>query len=428
MKKVAVLQFPGINSEYETARAIKAAGMEADLFRWNESAEKLRSYDGYVVAGGFSYEDRGRAGLVASMDPVMDILKEEATRGKPVLGICNGAQILVESGLVPGGENNALLLCLARNLRVKNGQLLGTGFYNENVHLRHESLKGRTAFTLDYEPGEIAWAPAAHGEGRFTTQATGLLEAMNQRNQIVFRYSDAQGAIHPEFPTNPNGAMDNAAAICNPQGNVMAIMPHPERAPKAPMHKIFTSMLKYMEGAKLSSSEPLKIDYTPSPPNSFLHWENSIEFYVQLIITDNEAQTIENALRQKGFQVRVNKWMHYQVQHSTLTGSQRELAEKIASSGELFNPNKEKATLQMDGDALDLFQEGSLRVLVRDRHDSTGDHLTSKIHHHMGADEVKQIRQAWVWEVVGEFDKAALLASHVFANPHAQELYLLGVS
>ena len=100
MTKVAVLQFPGINSEYETLRALWDAGIEAEFFRWNQPSEGLNQYDGYVIPGGFSYEDRGRSGLIASMDPIMQEICRQADSGKPVLGICNGAQILVESGLI----------------------------------------------------------------------------------------------------------------------------------------------------------------------------------------------------------------------------------------------------------------------------------------------------------------------------------------
>ncbi len=423
MKKVAVLQFPGNNSEYETARSVTEAGMEAQLFRWNDDPKMLNDFDGFILVGGFSYEDRGRAGLIASMDPVMDAIKEQAAQGKPVLGICNGAQMLVESGLVPGGKDNELLMCLARNRRIKDGELLGTGFYNENVNLKSQAPKARTAFTIDYDPDEIAWSPVAHGEGRFTTASADLFKLLNENNQIIFRYSDEDGNISPEFPINPNGAMENAAAIANPKGNVMAIMPHPERAPKAPMLKIFTSMRKYMEGAELTGSkEALTLQYKAADAPQFHHQDNTLEYYVQLIITDNEAQTVENALRLRGFDVKIRKWMHYEVQHAAL--DQESFAAEITAYGELYNSNKETATVVKD-DGQFAKETGSKYFLVRDHDDSTGDDLTHKIHHHYKDARVKQIRQGWVWEVTGDVDMEKLLATNVFANPHAQELFAL---
>ena len=113
--KIAIIQFPGSNCERESALAIKRAGMEPVEFLWNEPVEKLHECDGYFIIGGFSYEDRSRAGIIASLDPVMKIISEESEKGKPVLGICNGAQILVETGLVPGLRNNRVGMALFRS-------------------------------------------------------------------------------------------------------------------------------------------------------------------------------------------------------------------------------------------------------------------------------------------------------------------------
>lgn len=413
--KVAVLQFPGINSEYETRRALWDAQIDAEFFRWNDDPTKLDGYDGFVIAGGFSYEDRGRAGLIASMDPVMDALKQQAAKGKPILGICNGAQILVESGLVPGGPNNELLMCLARNKRVKDGKVLGVGFYNENVHVKASSA-GRTAFTLDYAGGEIEKVPVAHGEGRFTTEIPGLMDALEASGQIVFKYSTADGSVLPDFPVNPNGALLNAAAICNPAGNVMAIMPHPERAPSAPMPRIFSSMRKFMTGTPVQNpGAPLAFSAAKSEPQTHAHAANTLELYVKLIITDNEAQTLENALRQRGHNISLNKWTHFEIEHASGI-DQAELALKLIASGELLNTNKETATVVTDSHSNFQKKEAATYYLVRDLEDPLGASKTSKIKHH-GID-VKIIRHGWFWEISGD---ASGLES-IFANPHAQRL------
>ena len=154
MKRIAILQFPGLNSEYETKRAVDDAGMEGVIFRWNANTAKtedgdelsLKDFDGYIIPGGFSYEDRGRAGLITSLDPVMDVIREEVAKGKPLLGICNGAQAVVETCLVPGSGN--LELCLANNKRVQDGEIVGTGFLNVDKTLKLTAAPGRCARSL----------------------------------------------------------------------------------------------------------------------------------------------------------------------------------------------------------------------------------------------------------------------------------------
>ncbi len=423
-KRVAILEFPGTNSEHETARAVEEAGMDAVLFRWNEDPAQLDSFDGFVLPGGFSYEDRGRAGLVASMDSIMKEIRVQAHKGKPVLGICNGAQILVETGLIPGAEDDALLMSLARNKRMRKGQLLGVGFYNEDIHVIASAPQGRCAFTLDFAPGDIDQAPVAHGEGRFTSSIPGLLEKLRENQQIVFRYCTSEGEIDPDFPINPNGAIDNAAAICNPRGNVMAIMPHPERAPKTPMPKIFSSMRKYMEGMPLTAGGVLPFVLPKTQPQQKVHEPNTIDLYVKLLITDNEAQTIENALRHQGIDVRINKWVLYEVEHEPLVpGDQLELAHALVNCGELLNTNKEKFTFVLDGMSFPKKDE-ALYFLSRDKEDSVGLSKLAKLRHYPGMEKLKSVRHAWFWEVQGKVTPEQILGSNVFANPHAQDLFL----
>ncbi len=427
--RVAVLQFPGINSEYETLRALWDAEIDAELFRWNEmnspeGLARLRAYDGYLVPGGFSFEDRGRSGLIASMEPIMQEIAQEANKGKPVLGICNGAQILVETGLIPGGKPDAtgrhpLLMSLARNKRVQKGKVIGVGFYNSNVHLKSLAPQGRTAFTLDFIPDELSdLVPIAHGEGRFTTSIPGLLETLRANQQIVFKYCDAQGQLGDEFPLNPNGAMDSAAAICNPQGNVMGIMPHPERGPSAPMPKIFTSMRKYMQ-ARAEGKNPLlgtlpalEIPDTTVTLETHVHKPGTIEFLVELLITDNEAQTIENALRQKGFDVQIRKWTAFQV--STPQGTdQNKVAAELIASGELCNLNKERVTTVTDSSTFPK-KEGAHYFLVHDREDAEGMAKSARLG--------LPVQRAWLWELMANspISMDALLATNIFANHHAQ--------
>jgi len=217
--KVGVVMFPGLNCESETMVALKSVGMDARIVRWNE-LDKLSEFDGYVIPGGWSFEDRIRAGVIAAKDPVMDLIREESEKGKPVLGICNGAQILVESGLIPGVED-----------RVQFG--LAPSKYDYKciwTKIKSVNKKGSCAFNSSINENEIIPVPIAHGEGWFITKEKDLLDDLIQHRQIVFRYCNQTGEFNETFPTNPNGSTYNIAALSNPRGNVMAIMPHPERA------------------------------------------------------------------------------------------------------------------------------------------------------------------------------------------------------
>ena len=261
---IAVIYFPGNNCEEESLRAVLAAGMDGRIVRWNER-KGIEKYDGFVIPGGWGYEDRIRAGVIMAKDPVFDVIKKESEKGKPVLGICNGAQALVECGMIPGSKNK-VEMALAPN---KNPFV--SGYYCTWVYVKSKEVKNRCAFTKFTEKGEIIPIPIAHGEGKFTTKDNSLIKQLIKNKQIIFQYSTKSGKIDNKFPANPNGAVHNIAAICSKKGNVMAIMPHPERASfirqlpdivdlknnfagnlaamgdPAPAMHIFESMKKYIE-------------------------------------------------------------------------------------------------------------------------------------------------------------------------------------
>jgi phosphoribosylformylglycinamidine synthase subunit PurQ / glutaminase len=219
--RVAVIQFPGVNCEAESVRALARVGLEADVFRWTRPAAELARYDAYLLPGGFSYQDRVRAGALAGKDPLVETLAAESARGKPVLGICNGAQVLVEAGIVPDGDQ--VTLALARNHMPGRG-----GYYARWVYARVE--RSTCVFTRALAPGTLLPLPMAHGEGRFTSREHDRVAGLAERGQVPLRYARASGEVATEFPANPNGAEASAAAVCNAAGNVLAIMPHPERA------------------------------------------------------------------------------------------------------------------------------------------------------------------------------------------------------
>ena len=210
--RVAVIQFPGVNCEAETVRALERVALAGEIFLWTRPASDLAAFQGYVLPGGFSWQDRVRAGALSAKVEV---------HGKPVLGICNGAQILVEAGLVPGG--GGVELALARNRMPGR-----SGYLARWVCLRVEPSP--CVFTRTLAPGTVLPLPVAHGEGRFTSGTPGRVAALLERGQVPLRYATVHGALATAYPDDPNGSDEAAAAVCNAAGTVLALMPHPERA------------------------------------------------------------------------------------------------------------------------------------------------------------------------------------------------------
>lgn len=227
--RVALVQFPGSNCEWETKRAAEAAGIRCDIFRWNLDPEALSAYQGYIVGGGFSYQDRVRSGVIATKEPIVArMMREILDAGKPALGVCNGAQVLVEAGLIPGVHAGEVEMALAPNRSDPARRI--AGFCCRWVYVRLACAPERCALTMRMSPGEVIPIPIAHGEGRFTTRDPELVDRLRAQDQIVFQYCDADGKVEDRPEINPNGAIANIAGLCSPNGRVLAMMPHPERA------------------------------------------------------------------------------------------------------------------------------------------------------------------------------------------------------
>lgn len=206
--KYAVVVFPGSNCDHDMFYALKKVMKFQVDFIWHQDVS-LDNYNAVVLPGGFSYGDYLRAGAVARFSPIMNEIIRFAGKGKPVLGICNGFQILTECGLLPGA--------LMRNQDLR--------FVCRHVYIRTENSD--TRFTSFLQPKSVLKIPIAHGEGNYFIDQEGL-KALADNQQIIFRYVDQNGDITPE--ANPNGSLDNIAGIINKQGNVLGMMPHPERA------------------------------------------------------------------------------------------------------------------------------------------------------------------------------------------------------
>ncbi|MCT6822965.1 MAG: phosphoribosylformylglycinamidine synthase subunit PurQ [Apilactobacillus sp.] len=218
--KFAVISFPGSNCDMDMYYAIRdSLGEDVDLVP--SDSTNLDGYDGVMIPGGFSYGDYLRSGAVARFAPVMESVKQMAEDGKPVLGVCNGFQILTEANLLPGSlQHNTSMEFISdwSKLRVQNND---------------------TMFSDGYDESEVIDIPIAHGEGNYYCDDETLAQ-LKANNQIVFTYED-----------NPNGSCDNIAGVVNEQGNVLGMMPHPERAVESILGgtdglKLFKSLLNHV--------------------------------------------------------------------------------------------------------------------------------------------------------------------------------------
>ena len=412
---IAIIQFPGSNTERETLMACRRVGLNPIEFLWNEPTEKLSEFYGYVIVGGFAYEDRSRAGVIAALDPIMKQIRLEAEKGKPVLGICNGAQILVESGLVPGLKNYRVGIALTDNKRVQGGHVIGVGYYNTWANLKMSAPSNRCAFTRHLNSGEWIKIPLAHGEGRFIIPNV-LLEKMISNNQTVYRYCDDNGKIVDEFPTNPNGSMYNLAAVCNPAGNIMAMMPHPERTEKGDV--VFSSMKEFIENENPVSDHNLSFDRPHYEMTDYKANSNATEWIIDMIITDNEASSVRNALDHLGHNVSIARQTHWEI---SMDGDRESILKKIDATGELYNSNKEFISQPKDS-------EKNTSFLVRQKEDMLGRAKYESLKERFEIDGITDLKRGVIWNVTvnsGSFDTVLndILGTHILFNPLSHECY-----
>jgi phosphoribosylformylglycinamidine synthase len=208
--KFAVVVFPGSNCEADTYHVINEVLRRPVEYVWHATGGKhaLDHFDCVVLPGGFAYGDYLRVGAIAAISPIMEAVAEHAARGKLVLGLCNGFQVLLETQLLPG--------VVLRNTSVE--------YRSQWTHLRVED--DHTAFTSAYERGQVLRVPIAHGDGNYFADPD-TLASLEGAGQVVFRYCDGAGNVTQE--ANPNGSTNNIAGIRNRRGNVLGMMPHPER-------------------------------------------------------------------------------------------------------------------------------------------------------------------------------------------------------
>ena len=211
--KFSVVVFPGSNSDDDAFYAASEVLGEDAALVWHKDTD-LQGADVVILPGGFAHGDYLRTGAIARFSPIMSTVQAFADRGGPVLGICNGFQVLLEAGLLPGA--------MVRNDRLK--------FVSRLVTVRVEQTD--TPFTAACTPRQVLRMPIAHGEGNYYADPD-VLEDLEQNRQVIFRYSDRVGVV--SAANNPNGSLNSIAGICNRERNVVGLMPHPERATEAPL-------------------------------------------------------------------------------------------------------------------------------------------------------------------------------------------------
>jgi len=231
--RLGVVVFPGSNCDRDCVHVLRHV-LGRDVVELWHGHPAIDGVDAVVLPGGFAYGDYLRAGAVAATSPIMPAVRAFAASGGPVLGICNGFQVLLEAGMLPGA--------MLRNHVLK--------FQCKPVHIRVEST--RTPFTHGLREGQVLRMPIAHGEGNYFAPDP-LLATIQESEQVAFRYCDAHGRVVSE--ANPNGSLNNIAGVCSPQGNVLGLMPHPERASEEVLgstdgRMLFESLVAWLESRR----------------------------------------------------------------------------------------------------------------------------------------------------------------------------------
>jgi phosphoribosylformylglycinamidine synthase len=333
--------------------------------------------------------------------------------GKPVLGVCNGAQILVESGMVPGNKGFDTIVGLSENKRVRSGQVVGTGYYNTWCYLK-SNKESVSAFIDKSDDGLLLQIPIAHAEGRFVMDKK-LQEVVESTNLAVYHYCNQDGEIINDFPVNPNGSIDNIAALGNVAGNVMAIMPHPERTYKG--DPVFKSLNNFLNSDDVFSYKALRYESKKITISPFKKPKKTTELLISMIIADNEAISVEKCIERLGqTNAGIKKYLHLEIEHDGVLD-----IENIYETGVLFNPSKEFITTNID-------KGSGFRFLVREKENIGGRKMKETLHRRFGFNNITNILKGTVWEINSKEkqikkDIDLILNSHILCNPISQECH-----
>jgi len=414
MIRFAVIIFPGTTGESEAARAFRQNGMEAELVLWNDvgmlKGSRADDFDGFCLAGGMSFGDYGRGGIIAAQQPIVGVVRKEAAKGKVVLGIGNGAEILVESGMVPGYDNGAIACA------VSNGTVGGSegGWCS----LRSVAPKNRSAFNRFAGGLRL---PMGQPQRHFVFGDAKGLETVSRNSQIVFRF----GKQGRGFATDPQNS-ESIAALCNPAGNVMAILPHPEQDPEGAGNPVFKSIREWIEGRSNSGYANLGLFQGKEAIRPFESAD--IEFIVRPRSIDSEKQAVEMVLKEKGLPTNLKRYAYWSVKLKPGKDGVG-VAEKIVESGELANLNKGWVYVRIGAKSYQFFEGRGLReielnpagwLVVCDKENPIGKASMKKIQREVSA-EIDSMNYGTLWEVEKADEQAIydIIRTKILYNPNS---------
>ncbi|MBI5421509.1 phosphoribosylformylglycinamidine synthase subunit PurQ [Candidatus Peregrinibacteria bacterium] len=427
MIRFAVLFFPGSKPESETVRAFSRSGMEAEQFPWNDplllEEGRLEDFDGYCLVGKWNGERGDRLGAIAARDPVMETIKKEASKGKVVLGIGRGAEILAESGLIPGYDSLELACAVVWTGMPQEGRGAEAGIRDRGIHLKSIAPKNRSAFN---SVAGLLELPFGHGEGQFVFGNPATLKALRGNGQILFQYCDERGKAKASAPLLPGGSNEAIAALCNPAGNVMAIISHPGRDPLGGGDAIFASIREWIGGkVKVAHNRLGKLqipeDIRPFEPAD-------LEFLVRPKKPDPLERSMEAVLGKAGFKVALTRYDYWSVK-LFLGMDPKGMALQILRSGVIADVGSQWVTTRIGKEVYSYSPEKGLQpiemsperwLVVRERFDSVGEWKAEEVRKQVRK-EVESVGYGVLWDVEKADEKAlyGIIRTKILYNPNS---------
>lgn len=423
MSRIAIIYFPGTTGVPTVQRALTAVGLAYDRVLWNITTG-LEQYDAFVLPAGFSFGDRVRPGVVAAHTPLMQWLKHAAQQGKPILGIGNGCQILIEAGLLPGVSGNALAGATTMNVRKQTQGILGIGLYHSKVYVKHVAPDRRTRFTNGLATSTVLPGRVADSAGSFIFPEELALE-LEHHQQVLFKYCTAEGEVLNDFPINPNGAMWGIAGLCNPAGNVVGYIPELERDEQGTV--LFAGLQRSLAQPVVSNASPLQ--WQPGTITVKRHHASveSLDLYATSTQTQFAAQHVETILQKKGFQVQVKCRQYWEIWHDVDKPQLAAFTKTVVQSGLLVDQTIAAYTPTWVPIA------DTVNVLIRDTNDYEGKYVAQQLRQKYGIIGIENVLKGTIWELSFPADIAIekmnvtgqILQTYVLHNPYAQECMVI---
>lgn len=425
MFTLAIIQFPGSTGVIELQRCAKAAGFATKVISWNQPNQAV-GFDAYVLPGGFSFGDYSRSGLVAAHSVVMRVIKLAAAAGKPVIGFGNGFQILIESGLLPGLPNVGLAGGVGENIRVTGGSVQGVGYYHADTYIQSVAEAGRCALNVAMPEGSVIHAPSSQRYGRLVLAHELLLE-LERHDQILYKYCTVQGVVQNQFPTTPNASVWGIVGICNPLGNVVGCMAHPERTESGEV--LFESLRLYIEKS-LPTTPTYQLEWKAPNINveTYQPSDNSLELFIHAISDKYGTTVLTQLLQQYGFIVELDYLQHWEIWYKDPQLDRVTLAQHIMNSGELIVSPDQRYSIEAPQTKPD-----SVRILVRSIDDYEGKLMTRLLRDHFGLTTIDVMHQGIFWTVRFPNQNRAtalknlsdILQTYILYNPYIHECLII---